>query len=105
MRQAGTIASKADAERFANYLLSLGISSKVDPAADQWAVWIHDENQLARSKQELDQFHAQPGDPRYEKAEQAAKLRAAKPPKSSGWRRRTTSTCATSGPAPGAAGR
>lgn len=74
MRQAGTIATKQDADRFANYLLSLGISSKVDGANDQWAIWVHDENQLARSKDELAQFHEQPSDARYLAAEQAAKI-------------------------------
>jgi GlpG protein len=74
MRQAGTIATKQDADRFANYLLSLGITSKIDRAGSEWAVWIHDENQLPRSKQELDQFHEQPHDPRYQEAEHAARL-------------------------------
>jgi GlpG protein len=73
MRQAGTIATKQDAERFSNYLLSLGISSKIEPSDSQWAVWIHDENQIPRSKQELEQFHLQPNDERYKVAEQAAK--------------------------------
>ena len=63
MRQAGTIMTRQDAERFANYLLSLGISSKVEPAADAWAIWIHDENQLPRSKQELEQFQQRAAGP------------------------------------------
>jgi GlpG protein len=74
MRQAGTIATKQDAERFANYLLSIGISSKIDPAGDNWAIWIHDENELERSRQELEQFEREPQDPRYQAAEHAAKL-------------------------------
>jgi GlpG protein len=74
MRQAGTIATKQDAERFANYLLSLGISSKIEPSNGQWAVWIHDENQIPRSKQELEQFHQEPNDHRYADAEHAARL-------------------------------
>ena len=73
MRQAGTIITRQDAERFANYLLSLGISSKVEPAADAWAIWVHDENQLPRSKQELEQFQQRPQDPLYQAAEQAAR--------------------------------
>ncbi len=74
MRQAGTLTSKSDAQRFANYLLSLGISSKVDPAGDAWAIWIHDENQIPRSKQELEQFERDPQDGRYLAAEKTAKL-------------------------------
>lgn len=74
MRQAGTISTKQDAERFANYLLTLGISSKVDPAGEAWAIWIHDENQLDRSRQELEQFEREPHDARYQAAEHAARL-------------------------------
>lgn len=73
MRQAGTLITQQDAERFANYLLSLGISSKVEPAADAWAIWVHDENQIPRSKQELEQFQREPADRRYTDAEQAAR--------------------------------
>ena len=73
MRQAGTLITRQDAERFANYLLSLGISSKVEPAADAWAVWVHDENAIPRSRQELEQFQRQPQDQRYSEAEHAAR--------------------------------
>ena len=74
MRQAGTLPSKQDAERFADYLLTLGIGSKVDPAADQWAIWILDENEVPRSKQELQQFLQQPHESRYLAAERDAKV-------------------------------
>jgi GlpG protein len=74
MRQAGTIATRQDAERFVNYLLTLGITAKVDRAGDEWAIWIHDENQVPRSREELAQFQRAPGDARYQQAEQAAKL-------------------------------
>jgi GlpG protein len=73
MRQAGTIPTRPDAERFANYLLSLGITSKLEPAGAEWAIWIHDENQIPRSKEELDQFQRQPNDERYKAAEQLAR--------------------------------
>jgi GlpG protein len=74
MRQAGTLPSKQDAERFADYLLTLGIGSKVDPAVDQWAIWILDENEVPRSKQELLQFLQQPHESRYLAAERDAKV-------------------------------
>lgn len=73
MRQAGILPSKQDAERFANYLLSLGISSKVEPAADGFALWIHDENQIPRSKEALEEFKQRPEDDRYDAAERAAR--------------------------------
>lgn len=73
MRQAGTITTRQDAERFADYLLTLGIASKVEPAADRWAIWVRDENQINRSRDELAQFEQNPADPRYQDAEQAAR--------------------------------
>jgi GlpG protein len=73
MRQAGTLASKTEAQRFSNYLLTLGISSKIEPAGDAWAIWVRDENQIPRSKEELEQFQLQPNDGRYQAAESAAK--------------------------------
>ena len=73
MRQAGTIATKQDAQRFADYLLSLGITSKVEPSADQWAIWIHDENQIPKSREELEQFSRDPADVRYKAAETKAR--------------------------------
>ncbi len=73
MRQAGTLATKYDADRFSDYLLAQGINSKVERADGQWAIWIRDENQVPRSKQELEQFLAAPDDPRYRAAEQAAR--------------------------------
>src|SRR4051812_34687846 len=74
MRQAGTIPSKQDADRFVSYLLTLGISAKAEPAEGAWAIWIRDENQVDRSKQELDLYQAVPGDARYAAAEQEARL-------------------------------
>src|SRR5262245_44555286 len=74
MRQAGTIDTQQDAQRFVDYLLTLGIQAKMDRAADRWAVWILDENFVSRSKQELDQFRSAPDDERYRTAEHSAKL-------------------------------
>ncbi len=73
MRQAGTIATKQDAQRFADYLLSIGITSKIEPADGQWAIWVHDENQIPRSRQELELFEHEPTDPRYKAAEKTAR--------------------------------
>lgn len=74
MRQAGTLDSQNDAQRFVDYLLSLGITAKVDRSGDAWAIWIHDENQVDRSKQELDQFRLAPQDARYRDAVREAQV-------------------------------
>ena len=74
MRQAGTIANKQDAQRFADYLLSLGVTSKIDRDGDAWAIWIHDENQVTRSREELQRFESEPQNARYQAAEHTARL-------------------------------
>ncbi len=73
MRQAGTISDKQDAQRFGDYLLAQGISNKIDPAGDGWAIWVRDENQIERSREELARFQAEPTDPRYTAAAQTAR--------------------------------
>jgi rhomboid protease GlpG len=74
MRQAGTLPNQHDAERFANYLLTLGITSKIEPASSGEAtIWIHDENQLDASKRELEAFRSHPADERYHAAEREAR--------------------------------
>lgn len=72
MRQAGTLDNQQDAQRFADYLLSLGITSKVEPDSGHFAIWVHDENQIPRSRQELELFQSDPHDPRYKAVSQAA---------------------------------
>jgi GlpG protein len=74
MRQAGTLDSETDAQRFVDYLLSLGITAKVDRSGEAWAVWIHDENQVDRSKQELELFRQAPQDARYRDAVREAQV-------------------------------
>lgn len=72
MRQVGTLASRSDADRFCDYLVTLGISAKAEPSGDAWAVWIRDENQIDRTKQELREFELNPQLDRYRAAGQAA---------------------------------
>ncbi len=74
MRQAGTLPNKQEAERFSNYLLTLGITSKVEPVSGGGAaIWIHDENQLDASRRELEAFRSHSSDERYEAAEREAR--------------------------------
>ncbi len=76
MRQAGTISDERQAQRFADYLLTQGIRTKVEPDGDAWAVWIHDERYIDRGREELQAFRENPTDPRFaEAAPQAAEIR------------------------------
>jgi GlpG protein len=72
MRQAGTLSNRDEAQRLADYLLTLGISARVDPDGDAWAVWIREEDQLPLATKELQQFLADPKAERYCQATQSA---------------------------------
>lgn len=73
MRQAGTISDKQDAQRLSDFLVAEGIPNKVEPSGEAWAIWIRDENQLERGRQELTRFQAEPHDQRYKEAASAAR--------------------------------
>lgn len=77
MRQIGKLSSETHAARFVDYLLTLGIHSKADPASDgEWTVWIHEENQVDQARTELEAFRSNPDDGRYRQAgEEAAGIR------------------------------
>lgn len=76
MRSAGTIRDKNHARRFADYLLTRGIHTRLDGGTDGFTVWVYDEERLAEVRGELPAFLAEPGDPRYDVARQAEEARA-----------------------------
>ena len=77
MRNVGTLGAEADARRFTDYLLTLGIDAKPEPAGAEWAIWIVDERHVGEGKRALTEFLLNPADPRYRAAEQAGALRRA----------------------------
>jgi len=60
MRQAGTLPDAKQARLFADFLLSQGITCQVDEGEGGFAVWVHDDAQLQRSKLELSEFLLDP---------------------------------------------
>jgi GlpG protein len=72
MRQAGTIPHQQDAQRFVDYLKTLGINARAEAGASGSIVWIIDEDQIARGRQELTEFLAEPNAERYAKVAAAA---------------------------------
>jgi GlpG protein len=78
MRQAGTLSNQADANRFADYLFAQGISVKVDPDGEAWAIWIREEEHVPRAVEELAQFVANPADGKYTASGSEAKARREK---------------------------
>src|SRR5580698_184933 len=73
MRQVGTLASQQDAERFVDYLLTQGVPARADSSPAGFDVWVVEENDVARAKQSLAEFQANPVDPRYAAAQSLAR--------------------------------
>lgn len=72
MRQIGSLTTRADAERLTAYLITEGITANVEEEGDEWALWVRDENHLETARQALQDFRANPDDPRYDGVERAA---------------------------------
>jgi GlpG protein len=72
LRQIGTIPSTADPKVFGDYLLALGVTSRAVESRDGWAIWVHNEDLVAKAQQEFEVYQKNPGDPRYIGAEEAA---------------------------------
>ena len=68
MRQVGVIASQELAQRFGDYLLSLGIGSQVREAREGFAVWVYDEDAVKQAEREFGVFAAQPDEARFQAA-------------------------------------
>lgn len=68
MRQIGSIEDLLQAERFAAYLVTLGIACSVDRGTSGNVVWVQDEDRLAEAREELTRFRAEPDNERYQGA-------------------------------------
>jgi GlpG protein len=64
MRQIGTLPEE-QALRFADYLLTLGITSRVEATKEGCALWIHREDHLDRAREEFQRFRDEPNASRY----------------------------------------
>lgn len=72
MRQIGTLDSAQEANRFTAYLIVERIRAMVEQEGEKFAIWIREENDLSRAKDEFSAFVANPGDPRYQNKEREA---------------------------------
>lgn len=72
MRQIGTLSNEKSAQNLVDYLKSLGMTSRIGAEGDEWAIWIYNEDHVERARAELDAFRANPDDPRYADAKEAA---------------------------------
>ena len=77
MRQLGTVKDERAAQRFADYLLTKGISVSLQPDHDGCRLWVRNEDHLEPARREFAEFTASPDAPVYQEAGRAAEqLRA-----------------------------
>jgi GlpG protein len=72
LRQFGTLPKALDPKLLADYLLTLGMKTRVDEQAEGWTFWIYNEDHVARARDELQTYQRDPEDPRYRSAVDAA---------------------------------
>ncbi|HEY7315326.1 MAG TPA: rhomboid family intramembrane serine protease [Gemmataceae bacterium] len=72
MRQLATLPDAQTARIFTDYLLTLQIHSKLEQEPDGWVIWVRDEDELPRARQELEEFNRNPSDPRYASSQNVA---------------------------------
>jgi GlpG protein len=72
LRQIGTLPKGIAPKVFADYLLTLGIKTRIDEQPEGWLLWIYDEDHIAQARDELRGFLTRPDDPRYQSAVDAA---------------------------------
>jgi GlpG protein len=68
VRQIGTLPRSHDPRVFGDYLLSLGMKSRIDETPRGWLVWVHNEDQVPRAVEELKAYLDRPDDPQYVRA-------------------------------------
>lgn len=66
MRKIGTLESAKAAEKFHRFLLSEGIENRVEHVPPDWEVWVINDDELDRARNELDSFKNFPDDKRFQ---------------------------------------
>jgi GlpG protein len=72
LRQIGTLPAESGARLLADYLLTLGVTTRIREESEGWGVWVLDEDRLARARQEFEAFRNNPDDPRFQAAPRTA---------------------------------
>ncbi len=75
MRQIGVLAKSEEAQRFADYLVGLGMEAHAEPDGESWAVWVRDEESVPQAREELGKFRLDPSDSRYRAARAQAETK------------------------------
>jgi GlpG protein len=72
MRQVGSLESEAGARRFAAWLLAQRIEAHAEQEPSGWVIWVRDEDQLAKAREEFAYFREHPEETKYQGAEKSA---------------------------------
>lgn len=79
MRRIGTLTDGSLAQQFCDYLVTLSIDATADPEGDQgdtqWNIWIRDEQDVEKARQELADFSQSPESQRYQVSDKVARIR------------------------------
>lgn len=65
MRHIGSLPDESQARSLHSYLVTQQIRCMIEEEDGAWAIWIYEEDQLDRGKEELQAFRATPNDPKY----------------------------------------
>jgi GlpG protein len=78
MRAIGQLANEAQARAFGDHLVAHKIRNEIEADGGVWIIWIHDEEQVAQAKTQLERFRANPAAAEFQAARtEAAKVKAA----------------------------
>lgn len=72
MRQLTSLTNDEHARRFTAYLFTQGIDAQLEQDAEQWLIWVREEDSLEPAQELYDQFRADPNHERYQGAVQTA---------------------------------
>ena len=73
MRLIGKLPEQSRAERFADYLLTRGVTAMVEDEDGLWLIWVVEEDRLDYARDELEAFKDSPGDERFLNVQAEAK--------------------------------
>lgn len=78
MRRIGTLSDQSQADRFCDYLLTIEIEATADSDdgdPPEWNLWIRDEQDVDRAREEFEGFQRSPDDSRYRVENEVSKIR------------------------------
>jgi len=75
MRLIGHLDNDKDARTFGDFLYVQGIETEFEEDEKRWAIWVHAEEHLGTAARLLEEFRANPRDPRFQAGSPAEKLR------------------------------